>query len=104
MDETGQEETRPESAHSDNGSEEGGFVEVTREDAQMASQSWERQEPQPAVEDELDLYGDAAAEALDEDEEKVRGAPHPVAGEGSSAKPRGSWLNKLVFSNSSIPN
>ena len=82
MDEIGQEDTRPESAHSDDGSEEGGFVEVTQEDAQMASQSWEQQQQvQAAVEEELDLYGDgdgAAGESL-EDEEKVRRRlPHPV--------------------------
>ena len=81
MDETGQEDTRPESADSDDGSEEGGFVEVTQEDVQMASQSWEQQREVPAaVEEELDLYGDGdGASGEIEDEEKVRRRlPHPV--------------------------
>ena len=78
MDETGQEEVRPGSGASDNGSEEGGFVEVTREDAQLAAQSWEQ--PSPVGED-LDLLGDvdrAVAERL-EDEEKVSQAATPRA-------------------------
>lgn len=92
MDETGQTEVRPESANSENGSENG-FVEVTREDAQMASQSWEdpSSRPVPAVDDDEDLYGGAEEEeeggggegegeaAIGSEEEKVLEAtPSPV--------------------------
>ena len=115
MDETGQEETRPESVHSDNGSEEGGFVEVTQEDAERASQSWEQQQqPQASVaaaEEDLDLYGDGdGAEGGDmEDEEKVRRLPHPVSHAevgvlASLARPLGSWFVKTLSSPSqSLP-
>ena len=80
MDETGQTEVRPESANSENGSENG-FVEVTREDAQMASQSWEdpSSRPLPAVDDDEDLYG--GAEEGDEGEEEAGGGE----GEGEVA-------------------
>ena len=98
MDETEQTEVRPASANSENSSENG-FVEVTQEDAQMASQSWEdpSSRPVPAVDDEEDLYG-AADEGDDgeeeggggegegeataelEEEEKVRGHTQFVVG------------------------
>lgn len=59
MEETGQEEVRPGSANSDNGLD-GGFVEVTEEDAQMAQ--WDPSPPPPvippAMDDDADLYGD----------------------------------------------
>ncbi|CAI8045916.1 Reticulon-4 [Geodia barretti] len=108
MDETGQEDTRPESADSDDGSEEGGFVEVTQEDVQMASQSWEQQREVPAaVEEELDLYGDGdGASGESEDEEKpLSPPPSPVdaayVGQlvdfgGGSTHPEGEEENLLV--------
>lgn len=70
MDETEQDEGRPESANSENGSENGfGFVEVTQEDAKMASQSLD--DPSslvPALDDDEDLYGgaDSGDEVLQE--------------------------------------
>ena len=93
MDETGQEDTRPGSGHSDDGSEEGGFVEVTREDAQLALQQQQQEPLAPTEEDEeeVDLYGDAEGGGL-EDEEKVRGmAATPsgsLLGGGSARWPR----------------
>ena len=78
MEETGQEEMRPEYGASDNGLEEGGFVEVTREDAQMApAQSWAQQ---TAV-DDLDPFAPverAAAEGLEEEERVRERPPHPA--------------------------
>ena len=62
MDESEQ-EVRPGSDNSENG-----FVEVTREDAQVASQSWE----QPSsLDDDADLYGsgDAGDDGVGEDDE-----------------------------------
>lgn len=61
MDETGQDEGRPESANSENGSENG-FVEVTQEDARMASRSLEEPSSHvPALDDDEDLYGGAGS-------------------------------------------
>ena len=92
MDETGQEEMRPGSGDSENGSENG-FVQVTREDARLASQGVEGVEgfgegegsgesgapPIPAVEDDEDLYGGPEDQREGEglEEEKV-GMPHPT--------------------------
>ena len=88
MDETGQEEMRPGSGDSENGSENG-FVQVTREDARLASQGVEGfgegegsggsgAPPIPAVEDDEDLYGGPEDQREGEglEEEKV-GMPHP---------------------------
>ena len=88
MEETGQEEVRPGSANSDNGLD-GGFVEVTEEDAQMAA-GWEqsRSDPTSALDEDADLYGDDRAggdeggagdgeEEAPDDEEKVRTTPNP---------------------------
>lgn len=85
MDETGQEEMRPESGNSDNGSEEGGFVQITQEDADMAARSWEQQPSASdlaAAEDDLDLYGDGGDEDGDVpggEEEKVMHGYHTLA-------------------------
>lgn len=94
MDETEQDEGRPESANSENESENG-FVEVTQEDAKMASQSLDdplSHVPAPDDDDDL-LYGagggdevlqesgegDGAGEgAIGPEDEKVRETrPHP---------------------------
>lgn len=90
MDETEQDEGRPESANSENDFENG-FVEVTQEDAKMASQSLDDPSSHvPAPDDDEDLYGagggdeesgegDGAGEAaIGLEEEKVRETrPHP---------------------------
>ena len=67
MEETGQDETHAESTNSENGSE-GEFVEVTREDAQLASQSWG---DQPPSDQDVDLLGaaDERDDGIGEEEE-----------------------------------
>lgn len=113
MDETGQEEVRPDS---ENGSENG-FVEVTQEDAQIASQGFKNTSPPvPAVSDDEDLYGaaeggdDGGEEdgegAIGSEEEKVREATPCVLGLLICMSWRGpvgvsyhntAWDGKLVY-------
>lgn len=97
MDETGQ-DVRPSSGDSESGSE--GFVQVTQEDARLASQGTEEhqlgeEEPRiPAVDDDMDLYGgpeeeeeeEQEAEQAHKEEEKEEEAepdvvrrPHPMS-------------------------
>lgn len=89
MDETGQ-DVRPSSGDSESGSE--GFVQVTQEDARLASQGTEEhqlgeEEPRiPAVDDDMDLYGgpdeeeeeEQEAEQAHKEEEKEEAEPDVV--------------------------
>lgn len=110
MEETGQDEMHQESTNSENGSE-GGFVEVTREEAQLASQNWGDQPPSSAplyqdadlfrsAEERDDGIGEeeegemaAADEGLDE-EEKVKGRHTQSGRVRLTSAARGSSLYK----------
>lgn len=77
MDETGQ-EVRPSSGDSESGSE--GFVQVTQEDARLASQGAEEHQLEeeetriPSVDDDADLYG-GPEDGEEEGEEEQEGEP-----------------------------